>query len=107
MPPEQAELQKLVTENFEQIHCMHEELRAQPGIHTGDTSLADVMEYGPFRPLYPDWKLLSSHLVKQDEILLKVQHALTQVPNRDQVTKELENCILQTPPASRLRILRP
>ena len=81
------------------MHRMPEALRAQPDIHTGYTSLADVMECRPFRKLYADWKLPSGRLVKQDEILLKVQHALTQVPNRDQVTEELENGLLQTTPS--------
>ena len=43
-PPVQAELQKLVTETFEQKHRVSEELQTQPGILTGDISSADVME---------------------------------------------------------------
>ena len=54
---------------------MPEEQRAQPGVHPGATSLADVMEYGPFRQLYPDWDLPLDHLVEQDAILLKVRPA--------------------------------
>ena len=78
---------------------MPEELRTQPGMHTGYTSLANVMEYGPFRQLYPGWKLPPICLVKKDEKLLKVHHALTQVPNHDKVAKELENGLLHTPPS--------
>ena len=49
--------------------------------------------------MYEPWDLPKDRLVPQDEIILKLHHALITVPNRDKVTEELESGLMSTPPS--------
>ena len=79
--PEKAELQKLVSDILENPYHMPPEQKALPGIHRGDVSYDGMQEYLPFREMYEPWDLPKDHLVPQDEMLLKLHHALITVPN--------------------------
>ena len=97
--PEKAELQQMVLDILENPHDMPPEQKALSGIHRGDVGYEGIQEYLPFREMYEPWNLPKDRLVPQDEIQLKLHHALITVPKRDKVTEELENGLMTSPPS--------
>ena len=79
-------------------HTTPEEWREITGIHDGSVKWADIQDYLTFRQVFSRWKLLIGSLVRQDEILLKIHHALTAVPNRPKVLDASEDTLLGAPP---------
>ena len=57
-------------------------------------------------PVFAHWKLSEGTQARQDEILLKIHHALTSVPNRPKVVEALEDTLLGAPPPSFEEYLR-
>ena len=68
------------------------------GIHDGTLRWADIQEYARFRQVFGNWKLPGYTLVRQDEILLRIHHALVDVPNRSKVMTALDDTLLGSAP---------
>ena len=61
--------------------------------------MEDIQDYARFRQVFGNWKLPGDTLVRQDEVLLHMHHALVDVPNRSKVVSELEDALLGKTPS--------
>ena len=75
-------------------HTTHDEWRQVNGIHDGTLHREDIQDYARFRQVFGNWKLPGNTLVRQDEILLRIHHALIDVPYRSRVVIALEDLLL-------------
>ena len=97
--PTKEEIQSAINSTMATPHTTPEEWREITGIHDGSVKWADIQNYCTFRQVFAHWKLPGGTLVRQDEILLKIHHALTAVPNREKVAEVLEDTLLGAPPS--------
>ena len=97
--PTCAEIQEAINPVMSSPHATPEEWRAVNGIHDGTLRWEDIQDYARFRQVFGNWKLPGDTLVRQDEILLCIHHALVDVPNRNKVVAALEDTLLGPSPS--------
>ena len=93
------EIQEAISKTMEIPHTTSEEWREITGIHDGSVKWEDIQNYLTFRQVFSSWKLPGGTLVRRDEILLKIHHALRSVPNRSKVVEALEDTLLGALPS--------
>ena len=97
--PLTEEIQEAINKTMATPHTTPEEWRKITGIHDASVKWADIQNYITFRQVFSRWKLPGGTLVRLDEILPKIQHALMAVPNRPKVLEALEDTLLGAPPS--------
>ena len=100
-PPTCAELLELLQTQVSAPFETPPELRDRHGLHDGTITFEDIVsDYPLFRKTFSsaDWNIPTDTLVPEDEILFKIHHAISHVPNRGKVTADL-NPLVSVPPS--------
>ena len=82
---------------METPHTTPAKWRDVQGINDGKLRWEDIQDYVRFRQVFANWQIPGDTLVRQDEILLKIHHALTAVPNSRKVVEALKGTLYWAP----------
>ena len=97
--PTCSEIQEAINRVMSAPRTTPDEWKQVNGIHDGTLRWEDIQDYARFRQVFGNWKLPGDTLVRQDEILLRIHHALVDVPNRSKVVTALEDTLLGEAPS--------
>ena len=89
------EIMEAINTTMATPHTTPEEWREITSIHDKLVKGKDIEDYLTFRRVLSRWKLPGGTLVRRDQILLKIHHALT---NRSKVVEALEDTLLGANP---------
>ena len=92
--PTCSEIQVAINKVMSSPHATPEEWRQVQGIHDRTLRWEDTQDYARFRQVFGNWNLPGDTLTRHDEILLRIHHALVDVPNRGKVVTALEDTLL-------------
>ena len=96
--PSCSEIQDAINQVMSTSHETPLEWRQVNGIHDGTLRWEDIQDYARFRQVFGNWMLPGDTLVRQNEILLRIHHALIDAPNRSKVVTDLEDSLLGAAP---------